>query len=147
MRIFPGWREVGQAMRWARRQKGVTYTRTFFEGTMHAQRPKTMFTDNRWRRDDHSAEVMVSHAEGADGLDVRIDSGRSRCELTDLDAATVLRLLVALDLTPAHLPKPGARTDAEKIRDWARARGHTVNDAGPIPKLIKAAYREAVARG
>jgi len=102
-RIFPGWREVGRAMRWARQQDGVTFDRTTMRNVWHFDLPPSIHVDHRWRGGD-GREVLVSHSSILKSVDVSVGDGRNGWDSTyNDDAAQVLRVLVALDLIPAEL--------------------------------------------
>jgi hypothetical protein len=66
----------------------------------------------------------------------------------DLSAESLEKLTKALApfIAKATLLAPvGQSADSEntKIREWAKAHGHTVNDKGRIPDNIVAAYKNA----
>ena len=94
MRIFSGWRAVGKAMLEARRRK-VSHA-AYAGGLAHT-------TENRWHLDNVvvSANRLTDHPEK---VDVEIRTGDTHVTMWPApDAATVLRVLAALDLIPAHL--------------------------------------------
>jgi hypothetical protein len=98
VKTFPGWREAGRAMRWARNQDGVTFDRTTMRGTWHYDRLPSIHVDHRWRGSD-GREVLISHSSILKSVDVSVSDGRNGWETTyNDDAAQILRLLAALGL-------------------------------------------------
>ncbi|HEX5772222.1 MAG TPA: hypothetical protein VFY11_14780 [Nocardioidaceae bacterium] len=90
MKIFPNWRAVGRAMLDARRREGVTVTR--YPDAWHGY---------EWDR--NSADTVSVHT-GQRGCSLMVDlAGGRHLEAGGMDAATVLRVLAALDLIPDHL--------------------------------------------
>lgn len=90
MRIFPGWRAVGRAMLDARRREGVTVTR--YPDAWHGY---------EWDR--NSADTVSVHT-GQRGCSLMVDlAGGRHLEAGGMDAATVLRVLAALELIDARI--------------------------------------------
>lgn len=93
--IFPGWREVGRAMRWARKQDGVEVRLTPTRGVLARGR--------RYLRPG-GTQVHVYTIPGATWF--KTFSGVvGSAHVTPEDAAQALRVLAALDLIPAELAK------------------------------------------
>ncbi|WP_328465472.1 hypothetical protein OHA21_43675 [Actinoplanes sp. NBC_00393] len=91
MKTFPGWRAVGRAMRWARRERAIFTLIT--EGAR--------FEETSWRR---GGAFAVLTATGGDQLDLIVNLAHGgQVDMSDLDAAESLRVLAALDLIPADL--------------------------------------------
>src|SRR4051812_39596641 len=91
MKTFDGWRAVGRAMRWARRQDGVT-----------VERVARADVRARIYRSPEDKIVWVSSLPGSTWF--RTYSGRvGSAECTPNAAAEGLRVLAALDLIPAEL--------------------------------------------
>lgn len=90
MRTFAGWRAVGRAMLDARRREGVTVTHD-----------PDAWHGHEWVR--NSADTVSVHT-GQRGCSVTVDlAGGRHVESGGMDAATVLRVLAALDLVPADI--------------------------------------------
>jgi hypothetical protein len=94
MRTFPGWREVGRAMRWARQQDGVTVERLRDDETGRIS----------WLWHGRNGLITADYFPASDPAETTIETGdtyidRARFE----DGATALRVLAALDLIPAEL--------------------------------------------
>lgn len=104
MNLPDNWRNVGRAMRWARQQEGVTGPRTVEENTRNWN-----LVELTWTHQD-GRSVEISWTKGAPEVWVEVKRkprpGRPAniAGLVDVDnAATVLRVLAALDLIPDHL--------------------------------------------
>lgn len=101
MKTFPGWRNVGRVMRWARQQLGTTVERS---------------------RDEHSGERVITWSRELDYIVIAFDGDTYQLGIDTEDnwltdghfesASAVLRVLAALDLIPAHL----AEGDDERYR-------------------------------
>jgi hypothetical protein len=96
MKTFPHWRAVGRAMLDARRREGVTVDTTTVTGYYFAE-----VTENRWRSE--LATVEVRPGEGGTHLDIHRINYAAVNFWPVRDAAEVLRVLAALDLTPADI--------------------------------------------
>jgi hypothetical protein len=94
MRTFTGWREVGRAMRWARQQGGVTVDPIKY----------------RWHDDfSRSLEIKIYNVHS---VVVEVNPEDSTWSAVGaIDAATILRVLAALDLIPAELAEVGSWLD------------------------------------
>jgi len=91
MRTFPGWRQVGRVMRWARQQDGVT----------HTVEPDA-WHGHEWDR--NSADIVRAGNRGGTGFGFIVDLADGRVVSTaGLNAAEALGVLAALDLIPAEL--------------------------------------------
>lgn len=93
MKLVPNWRNVGRAMLDARRQDGVTVTLKRYQ---HGYGSYRMFT---WNGPDRQ-RVTVGSVLNSEHLTAI--AGDRHCDL-DADAATVLRVLAALELIPADI--------------------------------------------
>lgn len=90
MKIFNHWRAVGRAMLNARRREGVTVTHD--SNAWHGY---------EWVR--NSSDTVSVHA-GPHGCSLMVDlAGGRHLECGGMDAASVLRVLAALDLVPADI--------------------------------------------
>jgi hypothetical protein len=115
MKAPANWRAVGQAMRWARQQEGVTVRRMVVDNSW----PVTI--DLEWKRPDgHS--VLVTWATNREWVDVYAGGPVDDVHMSNCgDAATVLRVLAALDLIPAELAqvhdedRPGQRASHRQL--------------------------------
>jgi hypothetical protein len=107
---FPGWRAVGQAMRWARHQKHIRVDRTTLEappiGGVYWAGHRI---DNRWLfefpvpdRDMTRTDVVhLEHYHSGGHPDLTVVAGGIRVhELDVADAGRVLLVLAALKLIP-----------------------------------------------
>jgi hypothetical protein len=93
--VFPGWRNVGLAMRAARQQPDVR-----IDALTVISLAKV--TDNRWQWP--GTRVIATHAVGYDRTDVEISRADAKLTFYGVsDAIELLRVLAALGLIPAHL--------------------------------------------
>jgi hypothetical protein len=112
MRTFDGWRAVGRAMRWARQQPDVAFSRT------HRDRPVRL----RWDGDFNRSVLVKLY--NARNITVELGTEDSPWNAVgEFDAPTLLRILAALDLIPAELAEPSPRygrcTRCGRIAEWA----------------------------
>lgn len=106
MRTFPGWRAVGRAMRDARQQEGVTVTHD-----------PNAWHGHEWVR--NSADTVSVHT-GPHSCSLMVDlAGGRHLEAGGMDAATVLRVLAALDLIPDHLANAECASIIRQIKQVA----------------------------
>jgi hypothetical protein len=102
VKTFPGWREVGRVMRWARRQADITVELGGTDASDPWQTPTY-----HWKRGDTDVSVCLDfvplpvfiHATGPDEV-------YQRAEVSGYDVATTLRVLAALGLIPVELAQP-----------------------------------------
>jgi hypothetical protein len=104
VKLFPHWRNVGRAMLEARRREGVTGPLTAQENTHNWNLVELTWT----HEDGRSVEISWRKGEAAVWVDVRRKPRRglpaNMAGLVDIDdAATVLRVLAALELIPADI--------------------------------------------
>jgi hypothetical protein len=92
VKTFPHWRNVGRAMRWARRQEGL-------QGPEIFDRPFGRRYLWGWFSDGQTVSVNVTWGIG---FAVKLRGPRSM-ELDGRNAAETLRVLAALDLIPADI--------------------------------------------
>jgi hypothetical protein len=101
MTVFPGWRAVGEVMRWAR-TCGATVTRTRY-GRPHVlpDGSKSIYVCHQWEFGDTS--VTVGSYVGRTDPDLTIIHGRAREDLAPKTAKEALDVLGALGVIPAEL--------------------------------------------
>lgn len=93
MKIFPGWRAVGAAMRWARQQDGVQRSIIVDYGRLrHAA----------WERNDADFVALSRFGAALPGVTVHL-AGGLHLEADGLAPSEALRVLAVLDLIPAEL--------------------------------------------
>lgn len=92
MKTFPGWREVGRAMQWARRQDGIQGPATF-------DHPFGMRYVWGWFADGQTVHVVVTWGIGFE-VNLR---GPRQMSLQGRTAVETLRVLAALSLIRADL--------------------------------------------
>jgi hypothetical protein len=105
VRIFPGWREVGAVMRWARQQPDIVCDRTLMPFPIY-DLPGNEIVDNRWRSGTHHVTVTHHVHFTGGGMDLEVHAAGWRSQSEPTSALTVLRVLAALDLIPAELAEP-----------------------------------------
>jgi hypothetical protein len=93
---FPGWRDAGAAMRWARRQPHIQ------SGT-RKYGPQTARTtvDNWW--DNQKAAVAITHVTGSHATSVDISANRLGTEIVGGNAQQIIDTLAALGLLPTSM--------------------------------------------
>jgi hypothetical protein len=89
--IWSGWRAAARAMRWARRQPGITADSLKFGA----------LTDNRWRGNGYDVRIGRSALQGVAQL--RISAPSVDVWINAIDTAEALRMLAALQLIPDEL--------------------------------------------
>lgn len=92
MITFVGWRDAGQAMRWARTQPGVTASRKTFGAS----------TDNRWHSGGDTV-VVITHIRGGNAVSIGVDTPGAEAERAGGNTAQILDLLTALGLLPVRM--------------------------------------------
>ncbi|WIM97809.1 hypothetical protein ACTOB_001363 [Actinoplanes oblitus] len=115
MKIFPDWRAVGRAMRWARKQDDVRRSAIRDDQTGR-------LVEIAWDRAAYTD--LVAHTWTPDGgphLYVNLQDGR-HVEAEELDALTTLRFLAHLDLIPVELAEPSKRygrcVECGRVAEW-----------------------------
>jgi hypothetical protein len=133
MKPFPGWRNVGRAMRWARQQDGVTVA-VDDEGFR--------VVDIRWRRGRDS--VIVQHFPGLDMASVSVKADGSTFHQNNADAVRTLRVLAALKLIPAGLAERDERygrcVKCKNVLFWRAGRDELPDRWGHVDRRAYIAF-------
>jgi hypothetical protein len=116
-----------------------------------AQKKVVIYTDDLTGQE---SEEISTHTILIDGAGVEIDlSPENHDRLLEIlnpylsaDGARRVRGNVSDSSAPRKRSRnsgPGKNEDTAKIRAWAKANGHEVNDRGRVPAAVKEAYEKA----
>ncbi|MFF0378791.1 hypothetical protein [Actinoplanes missouriensis] len=94
MRIFPGWREAGAAMRWARRQDGVQHTVRQFPLPGNPRG----YTVHSWLAEAADMSVTIGH--DSTDADFTARNSDARRDEIGMSAAETLDYLAQLGIVP-----------------------------------------------
>lgn len=92
MNTFPSWRDVGQAMRWARKQHGAALYHHVRSHDFHKVRA------NEWAVGD--VHAIVEHSPGWSAVNMTVSGPDVHLEMNSDDVRSILSVLASVELLP-----------------------------------------------